>query len=66
MKLDYEILMELIEKCKNEFDIDRRIEILYIINSKLPKNVQLKIPSLITNDYIDLALYKIEEMFLVA
>lgn len=66
MKLDYEILMELIEKCKNEFNIDRRIEILYIINSKLPKNAQLKIPSLITNDYIDSALYKIEEMFLVA
>jgi hypothetical protein len=56
----------LIEECKNESDIDRKIEILYSINSMLPKNQQLKIPSLITNDYVNLALYRIEEKLLVA
>jgi hypothetical protein len=56
----------LIEECKNESDIDRKIEILYSINSMLPKSQQLKIPSLITNDYVNLALYRIEEKLLVA
>ena len=56
----------LIEECKNESDIDRKIEVLYSINSMLPKSQQLKIPSLITNDYVNLALYRIEEKLLVA
>ena len=56
----------LIEECKNEPDIKRKIEILYSINSMLPKNQQLKIPSLITNDYVRMTLYKIEERLLVA
>lgn len=56
----------LIEECKNESEIDRKIEILYSINSMLPKSQQLKIPSLITNDYVNLVLYRIEEKLLVA
>ena len=56
----------LIEECKNETDIDRKIEILYTINSMLPAQQQVKIPSLITNDYVYQALYRIEEMLLVA
>jgi hypothetical protein len=59
-------IMDLVEECKNEPNIDRRIEILYAINSMLPKSQQLKIPSLITNDYVYQALYKIEEILLVA
>jgi hypothetical protein len=59
-------ILELIEECRNEPDVDRRIEILYIINSMLPKSQQLKIPSLITNDYINVVLYRIQEMLLVA
>jgi hypothetical protein len=58
--------MKLVEECKNEPNIDRKIEILYAINSMLPKTQQLKIPSLITNDYVCLALYRVEEMLLVA
>lgn len=58
--------MKLVEECKNEPNIDRKIEILYVINSMLPKSQQLKIPSLITNDYIHLALYRVEEMLLMA
>jgi hypothetical protein len=58
--------MKMVEECKNELNIDRKIELLYSINSMLPKSQQLKIPSLITNDYVYQALYKIEEMLLVA
>jgi hypothetical protein len=55
-------ITDLIEECKREPDIDRRIEMLYAINSMLPKSQQLKIPSLITNDYIRHAISKIEEI----
>jgi hypothetical protein len=53
------------EECKNESDVNRKIEILYIINFMLPKTKQLKIASLITNDYVNSTLYKIDETFLV-
>jgi len=58
--------MKLMEECKGELNIDRKIEMLYAINSMLPKSQQLKIPSLITNDYVYHALNRIEEMMLVA
>jgi hypothetical protein len=58
--------MDLLEECKVETDIDRKIELLYTVNSMLPKSQQLKIPSLITNDYVYQAIYKIEEILLVA
>jgi hypothetical protein len=58
-------IMDLLEECKSEPNIDRKIEMLYAINSMLPESQQLKIPSLITNDYVYQALYKIEEILLV-
>ncbi|MEM3095037.1 MAG: hypothetical protein QXX64_05310 [Nitrososphaera sp.] len=58
--------MKLLEECKVEPDLDRKIQMLYAINSMLPKSRRLKIPSLITNDYVYQALYRIEEMLLVA
>lgn len=58
--------MRLLEECKSEHDLDRKIQMLYAINLMLPKSQQLKIPSLITNDYVYQALYRIEEMLLVA
>jgi hypothetical protein len=57
------IIQQLIEGCNNEHNLDKRIEILYHINSTLLKEHQLKIPSLITNAYINTALYRIEETF---
>ena len=57
------IITQLIEDCSNEHNLDKRIEILYSINSILLKQHQLKIPSLITNAYINTALYRIEETF---
>lgn len=59
-------IASLLEKCKNEPDLDKRIEMLYAINAILPKSRRLKIPSFITNDYVYQALYRIEEMLLVA
>ena len=40
--------------------IDKKIEILCRINSMLPKPQKLKIPSLLTDDYVEVALYEIE------
>lgn len=62
----YYSIAGLVEECKNELDLDRKIEILYTINSLLPESQRVKIPSLITNDYVNLALSRIEENLLVA
>ena len=59
--INYTTVIKLIEDCYEEQDIDKRIQILYKINSLLPKSCHINIPSLITNDYIDIALYRIEE-----
>jgi hypothetical protein len=59
--LHHAIIGKLVEDCYEEEDIDKKIQILYKINSLLPKRCCINIPSLITNDYIDTALYRIEE-----
>jgi hypothetical protein len=51
---------ELIEQCRTEHNINKKIEILYYINSRLPKSRQLNMPSLITDDYVNSALNNIE------
>jgi hypothetical protein len=53
------IISRLIEECNNEADIDKKIQLLYKINFILPKLSQENIPSLITDDYINIALYRI-------
>jgi hypothetical protein len=55
------IISKLIESCRDEQDIDKKIETLYRINSILPKSQKLKIPSLLTDDYVETALYSIEQ-----
>jgi len=57
------IIAQLTEECNEEYNIDKRMEILYHINSILAKQHQLKIPSLVTNAYIDTALFRIGETF---
>jgi hypothetical protein len=54
-----EVVSKLAQKCDYESDIDRKISIFYKINSLLPKKLQLNIPSLLTDDYIDTALFRI-------
>lgn len=52
---------KLAQKCDNESDINKKINLLYRINSLLPKSYQLDIPSLLTDDYIDTALFRIHQ-----
>jgi hypothetical protein len=59
--INYTTIAKLVSDCYKEEDIDKRVQILYKINSILPERQRIKIPSLIANDYIDIALYKIEE-----
>jgi hypothetical protein len=56
----FEIILQYIEKCDHEQNIDKKIQILRFINSLLPKEIQLRIPSLITDDYVESALYNLE------
>ncbi len=56
-------VLQLIEDCKNEPNMDKKIQLLYHINSILLKPDQLQIQtksSLLTNYYINTVLHKIE------
>lgn len=55
------ILSKLIEECSDESDIDRKIQLFYKLNSMLPISYQVKIPSLLTDDYINAVLYRIHQ-----
>ena len=57
-------ILGMIKECEEEQNVDRKIEILYQINSIMPESERLKIPSLITNDFVDVALSRIEEKVL--
>jgi hypothetical protein len=48
-------------QCRDEEDIDRQVSILFRANAMLPESMQLRIPSLITDDYIQKALFEIEK-----
>ena len=58
------IVTKLIEDCYNEADIDKKVQILCEINSLLPRSYCIDIPSLITDDYVDTALYRIEKRYI--
>jgi hypothetical protein len=45
-------------------DVDKQFELLQKINSLLPKTIRLRMPSLITDDYIRTALDTIDEYLL--
>jgi hypothetical protein len=54
-------LLKLIEECHNESDIDKKIQLFYNLNSMLPISYQINIPSLLTDDYINIVLYRIHQ-----
>jgi hypothetical protein len=65
-KLQKTEFQQLVHDCYEQKDMNMKIETLYKINSMLPKPLQLKkIPSLLTDDYIDNLLYKIEQKLLL-
>ena len=51
----------LIQQCRYEIDVDKQYELLQKINALLPKTIRLRMPSLITDDYIRTALDIIDE-----
>jgi hypothetical protein len=55
------IITKLVQDCYNESDIDNKVQILFKINSLVPKTCRINIPSLITDDYIDTVLFQIEK-----
>jgi hypothetical protein len=61
MPPNYTTVTKLVEECYEEQDMEKKVQILYKINSLLPESCQINMPSLITNDYIDIALYRVEE-----
>ncbi len=59
-------LQQLVHDCYEQKDMNMKIEILYKINSMLPESLHMKkIPSLLTDDYIDNLLYRIEQNLLL-
>jgi len=57
-------VLELIQQCRIEANLDIQINILYRINETLPDSVRIKFPSLLTNDYVSRALDIIEDKLL--
>ena len=57
-------VLELIQQCRTETNLDIQINILYRINETLPDSVRIKVPSLLTNDYVSRALDIIEDKLL--
>jgi hypothetical protein len=58
----YDQISSLIHKCRYETtDVDRQTRLLQQINAVLPNSLRIKLPSLITNDYVSKALGIIED-----
>ena len=53
--------LELVQTCIETADIDQRVEILQRINRLLPVENMIKLPTFITNDYINRTLDLLEE-----
>ena len=68
MYYEYMILNQitsLIATCRYQSnDVDEQIQTLHTINSALPRSLQLQMPSLLTNDYVSMALGIIEDRIL--
>ena len=54
-------LLELVQSCIDTSDIDQRVEMLERINRLLPVESRIKLPTFITNDYINKTLDLLEE-----
>ena len=46
-------LMEIIKKCLEAKEIDKRTELMQNLNNLLALEYRIQLPSLITNDYLD-------------
>jgi hypothetical protein len=50
-----------IDLCRSESNLDIQVALLFQINEKLPEELHIKLPSLLTNDYVLRALDIIED-----
>lgn len=57
----YQVLIPLIEKCREAKDVDTQIDLLHTINESLLETDRIELPSFITDDYCRRALEIIEE-----
>ena len=62
MIYDASTIKNMIKKCIYEDNTNSKIKLFFKINSLLPKESKIHVPSFITNDYINKALYKLEEI----
>lgn len=53
--------LELVQTCIETADFDQRVEILQRINRLLPVESRIKLPTFITNDYINKTLDLLDE-----
>jgi hypothetical protein len=54
-------IIQMMTKCRESKNMDERVQLLQSINCLLPMGYKIKIPSFVTNDYIDTALSVLEE-----
>jgi hypothetical protein len=57
---NFNIILGYMDECNREQNIDKKIQLLKFINTILPKEIQISIPSLITDDYVEFGLYNLE------
>jgi hypothetical protein len=56
-----QILNEIIRKCFETNEIDKRAKLIQYLNNILPTELRVQLPSLITNSAINKILYTLEE-----
>lgn len=54
-------IIQMVKRCRESKNMEERIQLLQSINRLLPMDYEIKIPSFVTNDYIDTALNVLEE-----
>lgn len=54
-------IFDAIATCRAERSLDRQVEILSRLNSSVPEQVRIRLPSLFTNDFVNRALDTLEE-----
>lgn len=60
--INYRSLRRLIEECRDETDVDKKIAIFQEINCIVPARYKIRLPSLITTHYVDRVIGTIEEV----
>lgn len=62
MKLeDRQILNQIIRKCLETNEIDKRAKLIQHLNKILPADLKIQLPTLITNNSINKIIYSLEE-----